>query len=188
MIDSINLDKIFGILAEEIFTVMPDGVIPEGKKVKIQKATEAVIPVIIPIFKDAFLSIYKDEFSDEELGQLLAYYGPGSTIWSFFNTADFFPWLRKTIRGVIHERIEGLDLTSMSQEELQNLAQIELYEILEKLPEWVKISSTNYLESDLCHREATLGDKITEEGNRRMAEIDWIALLEKSGITPFDED
>jgi hypothetical protein len=74
----------------------------------------------------------------------------------------------------------------MSTEELQSLAQISLEEILDKLPEQVKSNSTDYTHSDLCHREATLGEKITEAGNKAMAEVNWYDLLEKAGVVPED--
>lgn len=183
MVEKTNLNKIFNIAAEEVFAVIPDDVMSKGMKDTIRKATEIITPVVTGIYKNAFLRVYENEFTNEELGQLLAYYGPGSVLWSFFNTGDFFPWLRATIREVIQEKINGLDLASMSTEELQGLAQIGLSDILGKLPEWVKIGSTDYLISNLCRREATLGDKVTIEANKEMVKIDWYNLLEKSGIT-----
>ena len=187
MVNSTNLDKIFGIAVEEIIAEIPEDVMSEGMKGTIENATKVIIPVIVPIYKNSFLKVYKKEFTDDEFGKLFAHYGPGSVLWSFFNTGDFFPWLRTTIREVIQERIKGLDLTAMSTAELQSLAQIGLDEILGKLPEWVKASSADYLESDLCRREAALKDKITEEGYRLMTKIDWCDLLEKSGITPPED-
>jgi hypothetical protein len=187
MVNSTDLDKVFTIAAEEIFNAIPSDVMSEGMKGTIQAATKVIIPVVTGIYKSAFLSVYREEFSDEEFGKLLAHYGPGSVLWSFFNTTDFFLWLRKTIRECIQERIKGLDLASMSTEELQSLAQIGLDEILNKLPEWVKVGSADYLNSDLCKREVTLGDKITAKGNEAMAEINWYDLLEKFEIIS-DED
>lgn len=189
MIDSIRLEKILNLAAEEIiFAVIPKNVMSKEKKNMIWAATQVMISAVTGICKNAFLAVYKNEFTDEEFGKLCAYYGPGSTLWSFFNTNDFFPWLRQTIKAVIQKRVEGLDLASMSAGELQSLAQIGLSELLDLLPEWVKAGSTDYTGSDLCKREAALGDKITEEGNRLMSEVNWYELLEKSGILPFDED
>jgi hypothetical protein len=190
MIDSINLDKIFGILTEEIFEIIPEDVIPKGMKNTIKAATYVIIPTVTRIYKDSFLLIYKNEFSDEEFGKLLAFYGPGSTLWDFFNTPDFFPWLKDTIRKVIQKRIEGLDLTVMTTVELQNLVKVNLFEALDLLPEWVRIGSDSkeYTNSDLCRRESTLGDKITAEADKLMSEVNWYDLLEKSGIELPNED
>lgn len=183
MVERTNLDKIFNLAAEEIITAIPKEVMPEDMKSTVKKATDVIIPVITGIYKNAFLAVYEKEFTDEEFGQLFRYYGPGSALWSFFNTTDFFPWLRKTIRECIQERIKGLDLASMSSEEFQKLSMVSLEELLDKLPEEIKAESSDYTKSDICHREAELGDKITAEGNRLMAEVDWNNLLEKSGIT-----
>jgi hypothetical protein len=187
MVESADLNKIFGIAAEEVFAVIPEDVMSKGMKNTVKAAVDVIIPVITPIYKNSFLEVYKKEFNDEEFGKLLSHYGPGSVLWSFFNTADFFLWLRGTIRECIQKRIAGLDLASMSAEELQSLAQIGLDEILNKLPEWVKVGSADYLNSDLCKREVTLGDKITAKGNEAMAEINWYDLLEKFEIIS-DED
>lgn len=186
MVNSTDLNSIFGIAAEEIIAAIPEDVMSKGMKGTIENATKVIIPVVVPIYKNSFLSVYREEFSDEEFGKLFAYYGPGSVLWSFFNTTDFFLWLRKTTRECIQERIKGLDLASMSTAELQSLAQVGLSEVLEKLPEWVKVSSADYLNSDLCRREAGLKDKITEEGNKMMVKVNWFDLLEKAGISPKD--
>lgn len=186
MVNSTDLNRIFTIVAEEIFNAIPKDVMSEGMKGTIENATKVIIPVIVPIYKNSFLKVYEEEFTDDEFGKLFAYYGPGSTLWSFFNTNDFFPWLRQTIRVVIQKRIEGLELAAMSAEELQGLASVGLTELLDQLPEWVKVGAAGYIDSDLCSREATLGDRIAEEGNKAMAEIDWCDLLEKSGILPED--
>jgi hypothetical protein len=189
MVERTNLDKIFGILAEEIFETITPEVMPEGIKNTIQKATYVIIPMVTGIYKKAFLSVYKGEFTDEEFGKLAAFYGPGSTLWSFFNTSDFFPWLKKTIKGRIQARVEGLDLASMTTAEFKELFTINLLlEALDQLPEWVKTGSEDYINSDLYRREAALGDKITAEGDRLTSKVNWYEILEKAGIELPNKD
>jgi hypothetical protein len=187
MVDSADLNKIFGIAAEEVFEAIPEDVMSKGMKATIKKATVVIIPVLTGIYKNAFLSVYREEFSDEEFGRLFTYYGPGSALWEFFNTPSFFPWLQQTIKERIQARIAGLDLASMSTGELQSLAQIGLNELIDQLPEEVKASSADYTGSDLYYREASLGEKIATRGIEAMTKIDWCDLLEKSGITPPED-
>lgn len=183
IVDLTNLNRIFGIVAEEVFNAIPKDVMSEGMKDTVKKATDVIIPVITGIYKNAFLSVYEKEFSDEEFGQLLHHYGPGSAIWSFFNSNDFLPWLRKTIRELIQKRTKDLDLATLNPEETRSLAQISLDELVDQLPEQIKSSSADYIGSDLYLKEAALGDKITAEGIKHMTKIEWYDLLEKSGIT-----
>lgn len=178
MVEAIRVDNIFMTLSEMVIKEIPSTILPISKE-KIIDAVKVLTPNVSKEVKEAFLETWKEGFSDEELGELLGYYGPGTPIWSFFESEDFLPWLEKIMKSLI--LINKVQM--MSTEGCKDLVnKIDLIKILDLLPQSVSASITEYKNSTLFKKEIELSKRASERATEKLNKINWFNLLEEAGI------